>query len=213
MKPLIILVSGLPRAGKSAFADAVEESSLGLTHVPMDKYIMPIPAGKTFLQWVKEPSCVDWQLLVSHLKVLYSGRVCFTPKPNWEQAGIRISEGGPIEHGAGRRMLPSEHGYIIAGTHVYSLPELNLKRISVFVDTSDVIIASRLEGYPVQSEKAADVIFEHMNDNPIPIRLLRRFADLVIDGSQPHELQVGILKAFIETMNTKEPNMSMKETG
>jgi len=138
--------------------------------------------------------------------------MCFTPKPNWEQAGIRISEGGPIEHGAGRRMLPSKHGYIIAGTHVYSLPEQNFKRISIYVDTSDVIIASRLEGYSVQSERAADVISEHLNDNPVPIRLLRTFADLVIDGSQPHEVQVGILKAFMKTLKT-EPNMSMGQTG
>ena len=206
MKPLIVLCSGLPSAGKSSFADAIEKSSLALTHVPMDRYIMPVPSGETFLRWVREPSCVDWGLIVSHLKVLFSGRVCFTPKPDWERAGQRLSKGGPIEHGPGRRMAPSEHGYIIPGTHVFSLPKLNCRHIAVYVDTPDAIIASRLRGAPIGLEMADEVLRDYLNDNPAPIRPLRACADLMIDGVQPHEQQVDALRAFIETLNSREPH-------
>ena len=197
MRPLIILVSGLPGAGKSSFGDAVEKSSLGFTHVPLDKYIMPIPERQTFLQWVREPSCIDWDLLVSHLKILFSGKPCFTPKPDWEQRGRRTSNGGQIQDGPGKKMISSERGYILAGTHAFSLPEINCKRIAVYIDTSDAVIASRLKGSPVHPEMAAEVILEHLNDNPAPLRLFRSQADLVIDGTWPYNQQIDTLKKIL----------------
>lgn len=200
-KPLIILVSGICGAGKSSFADAVEKSGLCLTHVPMDKYIMAIPRGQTFLQWVKEPLCVDWGLLVAHLKVLFSGRTCFTPKPDWAEAGRRISEGGALTQGPGRRIIPSEHGYVIPGTHVFSLPDLDCDRIEAWVETPDEVIASRLEGHPVAAERVGAILHRRLGDNMTLLRALRAQAELLIDGTAPHKEQVDALREFMKERN------------
>ena len=40
---MFILISGLPGAGKSTFADAVESLKLGFIHLPLDKYIREVP--------------------------------------------------------------------------------------------------------------------------------------------------------------------------
>ncbi len=197
MTPLIILVSGIPRAGKSSFADVVEQSSLCFSHVPLDKYIMPIPSGETFLRWVREPSCIDWGLLMDHLNLLFSGQVCFTPKPNWSQSGRRISDGGAIDYGPGRKMPPSKLGYTIAGTHAYSLPDLKCKCVKVYIDVPDEVIASRLEGHPVSSEKAGETILKHLSDNPDPLRSLSSHADLLIDGDTTREKQLERLKMYL----------------
>jgi chloramphenicol 3-O-phosphotransferase len=52
---MLILVSGLPRAGKSSFAHAAESLQDGYTHVPLDKYILEVPEGLSFLAWVASP--------------------------------------------------------------------------------------------------------------------------------------------------------------
>ena len=197
MTPLILLVSGIPRAGKSSFADVVEQSSLGFSHVPIDKYIMPIPSEESFLNWVREPSCIDWDLLLEHLHILFSGQVCFTPKVDWSQSGQRVSDGGAIEEGPGRKMTPSKYGYVIAGTHAYSLPDIERKRIKAYIDVSDEVIASRLEGRPISFKEAGEIILKHLGDNPEALRPLRSQADLIIDGDMTHGEQLEKFKTYL----------------
>lgn len=200
MSPFTVLVSGLPTAGKSAFADAVEQAGLGLTHVPLDKYIMPVPASKTFLQWVQEPSCIDWPLLLQHLGILMSGRTCFTPKPDWSHDGRRLSVGGAIHDGPGRKMAPSEQGYIIPGCHSFSFPGVDCRRVNIYVDTPDPVLASRLEGHTVAVDTARDVIRARVGTNAAVLRTLKEQADLVLDGTWPHKRQTDELKAFLSTL-------------
>lgn len=117
-----LLISGVPSAGKSTLADRLEHSDAGFTHVPMDHYIRAVPSDTTFRQWVRTPRCVDWALMDAHLEILRSGRVCYSPRPDWSRGGVRISEGGPLRDGPGRRMHPSLVGYAIPGTHAFSAP-------------------------------------------------------------------------------------------
>ena len=37
---MIILISGLPRSGKTEFANNLEAENIGYTHIPLDKYII-----------------------------------------------------------------------------------------------------------------------------------------------------------------------------
>lgn len=208
MNPELLLVAGFPRAGKSSFADAVERSDLGFAHVPMDRYIMPIPGGMSFLEWVKEPACVDWNLLAEHLDILNTGRVCFTPKPDWSQRGRRECAGGAISDGRGRRMLPTERGYLVEGTHVYSLKAVD-SPIKVFIETPDLVLASRLEGRAVSEEDKDRVIRHHLSENLVPLQRLRGEAELVIDGTWTHEDQVQFLRDFLIR---KWPNQSLQTT-
>ena len=96
-------------------------------------------------------------------------------------------------------MVPArKNGYVIAGTHVFSLPDIEGHRIAVFVDVPDAVIASRLTGAPVDPLRVDQVISDHLDDNPVPLRVLQARADLVIDGTRPHDEQVESLRAFLE---------------
>jgi hypothetical protein len=95
-------------------------------------------------------------------------------------------------------MNPSERGYIIAGTHVYSLGGEIGPHVKVFVATADAVIASRLEGRLVTEEEKEQVIRKHLRENLTPLRGLHRDAALVIDGSWPHEAQVAALKEYLQ---------------
>jgi len=56
-----LLIAGIPRAGKTSLTDCIERSDLGLTQVPSDRYILPVPVNSSFLMWVREPVCIDWK--------------------------------------------------------------------------------------------------------------------------------------------------------
>ena len=71
--PFYILVSGVSRAGKSYFCDALSEARPQFTHVPLDKYIKPVPPGFSLSEWFFTPACIDWDLLQTHLDILQSG--------------------------------------------------------------------------------------------------------------------------------------------
>src|SRR5687768_10442924 len=111
----VALIFGLPQAGRTSLADAVEAEISGFTRVPLDRYIRPIPAGATFLEWLADPRCIGWEDLVSHLQVLESGRICYSPRQDWANRGVWVSQGGAIESGPGRRMKPASSGYLLAG--------------------------------------------------------------------------------------------------
>lgn len=200
----ILLISGIPRAGKTTLGDRVASSDLKLTHVPLDKYIKSIPIGTNFLDWVREPDCIDWPLINEHIEILESGKVCYTPGPDWENGGARLSEGGALTEGPGRKMEPSASGFVIPGTHAFSFSGCgNVLRI--YVETADDVIASRLEGYPIALGEARPVIFRHLGDNPAPLRRLREKADLVVSGSSPREEQLNAIKKYLAKDDLNNP--------
>ena len=114
----IVLVSGIPRAGKSSLCDAIEASGAGFTHVPLDRYVRPVPPLRTFLDWIATPACIAWDHLRSHIALLEAGVPCYSPRPNWEN-GWRtwVSGGGALESGPGRRMNPANIDGILGQAH------------------------------------------------------------------------------------------------
>jgi hypothetical protein len=200
---LHVLVAGFPRAGKSSFADAVERSDLGLSHVPMDRYIRPIPPGRDFLSWVGTPACVDWELLLEHLRMLESGRICFTPRPDWAERGRWICSGGAREDGLGRKMVPARKGYLIVGTHVFLLGKVLGRSVKVVVESPEFVVASRLAGRAVEEEEKDSVMLAHLGRNLEALRGSRGEADLVISGTAPHASQIHALRDYLEQISTE----------
>ncbi len=198
MEPLILLIAGIPRAGKTTLAQNIEKSALNLTHIPLDKYIMPVPEGISFLEWVKTPKCIDWFLLQSHLEILADGKHCFSPKMNWNGKTSRASEGGNIENGLGKKMMPNRTGYLLPGTHSFSFPYSEWMSLRIYINTPDEVLASRLEGKKVVSEAAGDVIVKHLGDNSNPLRLLERQADYVINGTLNKKEQISIVEKILK---------------
>lgn len=187
----VTLVSGIPRAGKSSFCDAVEASGRGFTHVPLDRYVRPVPAGETLLAWIASPACVAWDVLRAHLAILASGVSCYSPRPDWE-GGWRgwVSEGGAVDTGPGRRMEPARVGYLIAGTHAFALPAADHAAMRVFVAAPAAVVAERLTGARVDSAQAHAVIRDRLAPNTGALRRGARTADLVIDGTAERAAQL-----------------------
>jgi uridine kinase len=192
-----VLVSGIPRAGKSSFCDAVEASGEGFTHIPLDRYVLPVPSSRTFLDWIATPACIAWDHLAAHLDLLESGESCYPPRPNWE-SGWRdwISVGGAIETGSGRLMKPAQIGYLIAGTHAFNFPVRHRDAMRVFVQTPEVVVAERLAGVTIDPEKANAFIRERMASNVDAILSDARTADLIIDGTAERRVQIQSFLVF-----------------
>lgn len=198
IQPRFVLISGVPRAGKSSFSDAVEAAGLDFTHVPLDRYVLPIPEPLTFIEWLRTPACIAWDHLRSHIAILQSGRVCYTPKPDSKGGwGEWLCAGGPIESGPGRRMEPGRSGYLIPGTHAFSFPSREGAAARLFVDTPDSVIAARLAGRPVNEEDVATTIHGRLGDNPRVIRHNSSLADGTIDGTATREDQIEFFEGFV----------------
>jgi len=188
----LVLISGVPRAGKSSFADAIIERHPGFTHLALDRYIRPQPEGMSFLDWVATPSCIAWDHLLAHIGILESGFVCFTPQQDWkQQRGRWISDGGAIPDGPGRRMEPPTLGYLIPGTHAFEFPgEAAVNPMRIFVDTPHHVIAERFAGAPVPHEEIAGVLRKFHSDNARGILARKLHSDITIDGTAPRDDQV-----------------------
>ena len=198
MQPRFVLVSGVPRAGKSSFCDAVEGAGLGFTHIPLDRYVLPIPEPLTFLEWLRTPACIAWDHLRNHIAILHSGRVCYTPRPDWKGGrGEWLCEGGAIESGPGRRMEPGRVGYLIPGTHAFSFPSQTGAAGRLFVETPDSVIAARLAGRPVEEEDVATTIHGRLGDNPRVIKHNSSLADARVDGTASREDQIEFFGSFV----------------
>lgn len=197
---MLVLVAGLPGAGKTTFANYIEQANIGFTHIPMDKYIKPIPDNKTFLEWVKHPDCVDWALLQQHLKLLNNKQICYTPKPDWNQRGKRLDEGG-INKGPGRLLKPANRGYIIPGTHVFSFPDT--AHLKIFIKTSPEALAIRLANRhnETHSQELSPriTIHKYLGSNPAVLHPLESCADYILDGTQNHKLQLKLFLEFIKS--------------
>ena len=187
----IVLVSGIPRAGKSSLCDAIEASGAGFTHVPLDRYVRPVPPLRTFLDWIATPACIAWDHLRSHIALLEAGVPCYSPRPNWEN-GWRtwVSDGGALESGPGRRMNPANTGYLIAGTHAFAYPERADGAMRVFVDTPEQVVAERLTGTRVDRLRAHILIRERLAANIDGILGQAHTADCTIIGTMDRKAQL-----------------------
>ncbi len=177
---MLVLISGLPGAGKSSFADVLE-AEVGFTHVPLDRYIKEVPATVTFLDWVATPVCIDWSLWRAHLDLLREGRACFTPSPDWKEGGRRRCEGGA--DGIGRRMGPSTRGYAVAGCHAFRSADNGGPVFKVFVETPRRTIAERISKAAVSEQEAEPILNRHLSRNWKEIEGYSKEADLVVSGT------------------------------
>jgi len=193
----IILISGIPSSGKTSLAKAIQFSELGTTHIPLDKYIMHVPKGRSFLDWVRYPSCIVWVLLYKHLDILRSDRPCFAPQPDWNNSGNRLSSGGMFD-GSGIKMEPCNNGYCIPGTHAFSFNDAHATMLRIYMDTPYEVIASRLEKRTIDSDEEANRIVEKcLGDNLSVLETDREKADHIISGILPHDEQIKNIKTFL----------------
>jgi hypothetical protein len=189
--PRVALISGVPRAGKSSLCDAITERHDGFTHVPLDRYVQPVPRGLTFLEWIATPACIAWDHLLGHIAILESGSPCYTPRPDWDGGwGEWISDGGALTDGPGRRMEPARVGYLIPGTHAFAFPASAGPAVWIFVQAPEHVIAERLSGVAHRGERASQVVREWLGDNPRLILEQEPMAELIIDGTAPRAEQV-----------------------
>jgi hypothetical protein len=191
------LVTGIPRSGKSSLCDAIEASHPGFTHVPLDRYVKPVPESMTFLEWIAHPDCIAWDHLQTHLEILTSGHPCYTPRPDWDNGWKSwLSDGGAIADGPGRRMEPATQGYLLPGTHSFAYPMATASIARVFVDTPDTVVAGRLTGLRHDSTNAALTLKTQLAANLDQIRSQQASANLVIDGTLDRTAQVTRFQEF-----------------
>jgi hypothetical protein len=196
-----VLVTGIPRAGKSSLCDAIESSSLGFTHIPLDRYVMPVPSSTTFLEWIASPSCIAWDTLRKHIGLLEAGMWCYSPRPDWDNGWTQwLCEGGRIADGRGRRMEPARVGYVIPGTHAFAFPDA-IDAARVFVETPDVVVAERLMRSRVDPDRATAILNERLAPNLESIRSQRACAQLVINGAANPSIQVARFREFASARN------------
>jgi len=202
----LTLVTGIPRAGKSSFCDAVEASGHGFTHVPLDRYVRPVPHGETFLAWIASPACIAWDVLLTHLALLRAGVPCYSPRPAWER-GWRawVCGGGALAAGPGRRMEPAPTGYLLAGTHAYGCPQEAGPSLRVYVRTPMAVVAERLTGERVPRRSAGSVVRARLAANTAHILRAVRHADLIVDGTAEHVDQVRGFLDFVRPDSAAGP--------
>ncbi len=217
----LILVTGVPNAGKTSFADWVEDRDPRFLHLPLDPYTLPVPSGgvdlssdddprsrEAFQAWVRDPTCIDWVLLMSHLEALSEGAEVHTPVSDWSQSGRRLSDGGPgappeittpgcflPESGA---LKPRRPLCLVEGTHAFRLADHRPCRMKVFIETSDAVIAQRLVPDTEVSPDQIDCVIEYwMSGMREPVLADRTDADLVVSGTADHKEQyVSLIKAL-----------------
>ena len=193
------LISGVPTAGKSSLSDAIEATGPGFTHIPLDRYIKPVPEAHTFLEWVRTPACIAWDHLREHVRILESGQQCYTPRPDWDGGrGVWISAGGRLEDGPGRRMDPAQIGYLLPGTHSFAFSPEAGSAVSVFLEVPDRVVAERLTGAKHDERRAAEIVKERLGTNPDLIRNQASLADLVMPGTGDRSQQVSRFLEFFE---------------
>ncbi|MFG1691657.1 hypothetical protein ACGF5M_05845, partial [Gemmatimonadota bacterium] len=193
------LISGVPTAGKSSLCDAIEATQSGFTHIPLDRYIKPVPESLTFLEWVRTPGCIAWDHLRDHVRILESGEHCYTPKPEWDDGrGEWISAGGRLEDGPGRRMEPADIGYLLPGTHSFAFPSEAGSAVLVFLEVPDRVVAERLTGKEQDETRATEIVRERLGTNPGLIRSQASLADLVMPGTGDRSKQVSQFLGFFE---------------
>jgi len=193
----IVLVSGLPRSGKTTFANRIEDSGIGYTHVPLDKYILAVPDNYLFLDWVDKAECIDWGGLNDDLTVLSSGNSCLTPAPDWSNRGIRKERSVK----AGSRFMPSpKTGVIIAGCHSIKGPFMRSLVKKVFIHAPLDVIAARLGG---EANEPKIVLDNNLSPDWRSIEKYQDYCDWIIDGTESRQNQC---QCFMEIVGSNSAN-------
>ena len=174
----LLLLSGLSNAGKSSFADFLEAQGLG-THVPLDKYFLPVPESVTFLEWVQSPASIDWGLLQAHIHRLSEGNECYSPAFDGWASGQRLCEGGDLKHKESRLMKPNGLG-IVAGCLSFEYPGSSNVLMKVFVQTEFKTIANRL-GFAGKGS-VGEFLTQRLSSNYLRIAKYEDTADLSVSG-------------------------------
>jgi uridine kinase len=174
----LVLLSGLSNAGKSSFADFLEQQGIG-PHVPLDKYFLPVPESTTFLNWVQHPQSIDWILLQSHLERLAEGNDCYSPAFDGWGSGKRLCIGGSESHPK-NRLMKSNDVCIIPGCLSFEYPGAFSVAMKIFVDTDVRTIANRL-GMEIE-ENLEGFLIRSLTHHYPEVLEYRRFADLSVSG-------------------------------
>ena len=183
----LLLISGLSNAGKTSFADFLEEQGLG-THIPLDKYFLPVPKTISFLDWVQSSVSIDWSLLQSHIDRLSEGNECYSPAYDGWGSGQRLCEGGDQPHKKNRLMKPSDLA-IVPGCLSFEHPESSSAMMKVFVRSEYYTIANRL-GFDGNGN-VEDFLHLRLTPNYLEIAKYEDDADLSVSGecSYPERLE------------------------
>jgi uridine kinase len=153
-RSLLVLVSGLSRAGKSTFARQLCEAIAGAHHLPLDHYFLAVPPGLRFVDWVQSPVSIDWATLRTHLAQLSSGQSCYTPCLDWEGSGQRLSDGGERPHARSVLVPGGATTYVLPGCHAFAAPHDFMPRYQVFVHTPLERIVERILQHKFWGEQA-----------------------------------------------------------
>jgi uridine kinase len=153
-RSVLVLVSGLSRAGKSTFAHQLCEAIAGAQHLPLDHYFLAVPPGLRFIDWVQSPASIDWATLRAHLAQLSSGQACYTPCLDWEGSGQRLSDGGERLHARSVRVAGGAPIYVLPGCHAFAAPRDFAPRYHIFVRTPLARIAERILQHRFWGEQA-----------------------------------------------------------
>lgn len=178
--PSLVLVTGLPRAGKSTLAERLSAFGVGAEHLPLDKYFLPVPEGRRFLDWVQEPTSLDWQVLVQHLRALWSGRDCFTPALDWSGSGRRLNEGGDVAHPSSRLVRGGAQFYVIPGCFAFEAP-VDVRAFKIFVETPLHVLAERYAGERVSEPEVAATVARHCPGHQ-RLQAYAAVADMTVKG-------------------------------
>ena len=187
--PHLVLIAGLSNAGKSSFANLLEERR-SITHVPLDKYFLPVPTGELFLHWVQKPESIDWELLDRHLRVLRSGRDCYSPAYDPWGTGQRLSAGENDPHPRSRPMRTSPIGYAVPGCLAFEYANEAFTTIRIFLDVPLQTIASRHAGRAVASAEIDQFLISNLTPSYKAILNYKECADSVLRGDASEEEQL-----------------------
>lgn len=176
----LVLVCGLSHSGKSTLADFFEETAFA-THVPLDKYFLPVPKNTTFLSWAQLPESIDWALLSHHIDRLSQGIPCYTPAYDAWDTGTRLSEGGDDHHPMSRLMNPGNR-CAIAGCLSFEYQGDYQIAARIFVETKIEIIASRICGKKIARQEATKVLEENLTVNYESILGYKEVSNFVFSG-------------------------------
>ena len=103
-----------------------------------------------------------------------------------------------MEDAPGRRMLPADIAYLLAGTHSFGFAPERGSVAKVFLQVSDRVVAKRLTGEEHDEAGSAEVVRQQLGTNPDLIRSQAALADLRMPGTGDRPRQVSDLVEFCD---------------
>jgi len=193
----LLLIAGLSNAGKSDFADLIENEQLA-THIPLDKYFFSVPKGMVFLDWVQYPESIDWKLLDDHLGILTSGSECFSPAYDHWGSGKRLSKGGFSEHPESRLMIPRDK-YVVPGCLAFEYPGVYSVASRIFIETELETIAFRHAMRKIEKSEVHKILSEKITSSYPKILQYSGDADFIFSGEATKTMR----KEYIRILEKK----------